>query len=46
MTAAEEQRLDLACAYRILAHHNVIDAYGHVSVRSVRVHGWRVRERS
>lgn len=34
MTAAEEQRLDLACAYRILAHHNVIDAYGHVSVRS------------
>ena len=25
---------DLACAYRILAHHNVIDAYGHVSIRS------------
>jgi HCOMODA/2-hydroxy-3-carboxy-muconic semialdehyde decarboxylase len=28
------QLQDLACAYRILAHHNVIDAYGHVSVRS------------
>jgi HCOMODA/2-hydroxy-3-carboxy-muconic semialdehyde decarboxylase len=25
---------DLACAYRVLAHHDVIDAYGHVSVRS------------
>jgi len=25
---------DLACAYRILAAHDVIDAYGHVSVRS------------
>jgi ribulose-5-phosphate 4-epimerase/fuculose-1-phosphate aldolase len=25
---------DLVCAYRILAHHGVIDAYGHVSVRS------------
>jgi HCOMODA/2-hydroxy-3-carboxy-muconic semialdehyde decarboxylase len=25
---------DLACAYRILAQHNVIDAYGHVSIRS------------
>jgi len=25
---------DLACAYRILAEHDVIDAYGHVSVRS------------
>ena len=32
---SDEQRLDLACAYRILAHHNVIDAYGHVSVRLV-----------
>ncbi len=28
------QAEDVACAYRILAHHNVIDAYGHVSVRS------------
>jgi len=27
---------DLACAYRILAEHRVIDAYGHVSVRSER----------
>ncbi len=27
---------DLACAYRILAEHGVIDAYGHVSVRSER----------
>ena len=27
---------DLACAYRILAEHGVIDAYGHVSVRSDR----------
>jgi HCOMODA/2-hydroxy-3-carboxy-muconic semialdehyde decarboxylase len=25
---------DLACAYRILAQHKVIDAYGHVSIRS------------
>jgi ribulose-5-phosphate 4-epimerase/fuculose-1-phosphate aldolase len=25
---------DLACAYRILAEHGVIDAYGHVSARS------------
>ena len=27
---------DLAAAYRILAEHGVIDAYGHVSVRSDR----------
>jgi len=27
---------DLACAYRILAEHGVIDGYGHVSVRSDR----------
>ncbi len=27
---------DLACAYRILAEHGVIDAYGHVSARSDR----------
>ena len=27
---------DLACAYRILAEHGVIDGYGHVSVRSER----------
>jgi HCOMODA/2-hydroxy-3-carboxy-muconic semialdehyde decarboxylase len=27
---------DLVAAYRILAEHNVIDAYGHVSVRSER----------
>jgi ribulose-5-phosphate 4-epimerase/fuculose-1-phosphate aldolase len=26
--------IDLACAYRILAAHDVIDAYGHVSIRS------------
>jgi ribulose-5-phosphate 4-epimerase/fuculose-1-phosphate aldolase len=26
--------IDLAAAYRILAEHNVIDAYGHVSIRS------------
>jgi ribulose-5-phosphate 4-epimerase/fuculose-1-phosphate aldolase len=25
---------DLACAYRILEHHGIIDSYGHVSVRS------------
>jgi ribulose-5-phosphate 4-epimerase/fuculose-1-phosphate aldolase len=30
------QKEDLACAYRILARHGVIDAYGHVSVRSER----------
>ena len=30
------QILDLVAAYRILAEHNVIDAYGHVSVRSER----------
>src|SRR3954463_10531983 len=34
MTTESNQREDVACAYRILAHHNVIDAYGHVSVRS------------
>ncbi len=27
---------DLVAAYRILAEHGVIDAYGHVSVRSDR----------
>ena len=27
---------DLVAAYRILAEHDVIDAYGHVSVRSER----------
>jgi len=27
---------DIACAYRILAEHGVIDAYGHVSARSDR----------
>jgi HCOMODA/2-hydroxy-3-carboxy-muconic semialdehyde decarboxylase len=30
------QTLDLVAAYRILAEHGVIDAYGHVSVRSER----------
>jgi ribulose-5-phosphate 4-epimerase/fuculose-1-phosphate aldolase len=30
------QLLDLVAAYRILAEHGVIDAYGHVSVRSER----------
>jgi ribulose-5-phosphate 4-epimerase/fuculose-1-phosphate aldolase len=34
MPSETQLREDLACAYRILAHHNVIDAYGHVSVRS------------
>jgi ribulose-5-phosphate 4-epimerase/fuculose-1-phosphate aldolase len=34
MSSETQLREDLACAYRILAHHNVIDAYGHVSVRS------------
>ncbi len=29
-----EALIDLAAAYRILAEHNVIDAYGHVSIRS------------
>jgi HCOMODA/2-hydroxy-3-carboxy-muconic semialdehyde decarboxylase len=28
------QRLDLAASYRILADHGVIDAYGHVTMRS------------
>ncbi len=31
-----ENLIDLAAAYRILAEHGVIDAYGHVSVRSAR----------
>ena len=31
-----EQLLDLVAAYRILAAHGVIDAYGHVSLRSPR----------
>ncbi len=31
-----ENLVDLAAAYRILAEHDVIDAYGHVSVRSAR----------
>ena len=29
-----EELLDLVAAYRILAAHGVIDAYGHVSLRS------------
>src|SRR5205807_6250796 len=31
-----EELLDLVAAYRILAEHGVIDAYGHVSLRSPR----------
>ena len=31
-----EELLDLVAAYRILAEHRVIDAYGHVSLRSPR----------
>jgi len=31
-----ENLIDLAAAYRILAEHDVIDAYGHVSIRSER----------
>jgi HCOMODA/2-hydroxy-3-carboxy-muconic semialdehyde decarboxylase len=34
MTATENVNEDLAAAYRILADHCVIDAYGHVSIRS------------
>ena len=30
----EETLQDLVAAYRILAEHEVIDAYGHVSLRS------------
>jgi ribulose-5-phosphate 4-epimerase/fuculose-1-phosphate aldolase len=37
---------DLACAYRILAEHGVIDAYGHVSARSERDPGRYVMARS
>jgi HCOMODA/2-hydroxy-3-carboxy-muconic semialdehyde decarboxylase len=37
---------DLACAYRILAQHEVIDAYGHVSVRSDRDPGRYLLARS
>jgi HCOMODA/2-hydroxy-3-carboxy-muconic semialdehyde decarboxylase len=32
----KEQLIDLVAAYRILAAHGVIDAYGHVSLRSPR----------
>src|SRR3954470_9054664 len=34
MSNADDQRLELALSYRILAEHGVVDAYGHVSVRS------------
>ena len=37
---------DLACAYRILAEHGVIDGYGHVSVRSERDPGRYLLARS
>ncbi len=37
---------DLACAYRILAAHDVIDAYGHVSVRAERDPGRYLLARS
>jgi ribulose-5-phosphate 4-epimerase/fuculose-1-phosphate aldolase len=36
MEEAQGSLRDLAAAYRILAEHGVIDAYGHVSVRSPR----------
>jgi ribulose-5-phosphate 4-epimerase/fuculose-1-phosphate aldolase len=36
MNRSEERIEDLVAAYRILAEHGVIDAYGHVSVRSDR----------
>jgi HCOMODA/2-hydroxy-3-carboxy-muconic semialdehyde decarboxylase len=36
MEEPREELRDLAAAYRILAEHGVIDAYGHVSVRSPR----------
>jgi HCOMODA/2-hydroxy-3-carboxy-muconic semialdehyde decarboxylase len=42
MSLAEE----LACAYRILAEHGVIDAYGHVSIRSDRDPGRYLLARS
>jgi HCOMODA/2-hydroxy-3-carboxy-muconic semialdehyde decarboxylase len=42
MSLAEE----LACAYRILAEHGVIDAYGHVSIRSDRDPGHYLLARS
>src|SRR5262244_3317949 len=34
MSRAEDQIEDLVLAYRILAAHGVVDAYGHVSVRA------------
>jgi HCOMODA/2-hydroxy-3-carboxy-muconic semialdehyde decarboxylase len=34
VTDSENVNEDLAASYRILADHNVIDAYGHVTVRS------------
>jgi HCOMODA/2-hydroxy-3-carboxy-muconic semialdehyde decarboxylase len=34
MSQADDQVEDLVLAYRILAAHGVVDAYGHVSVRS------------
>lgn len=34
---------DLVLAYRILAAHGVVDAYGHVSLRGGRVHPLRSR---
>ncbi len=37
---------DLACAYRILAEHGVIDGYGHVSVRAERDSGRYLLARS
>jgi ribulose-5-phosphate 4-epimerase/fuculose-1-phosphate aldolase len=37
---------DLACAYRILAEHGVIDAYGHASARSDRDPGRYIMARS
>src|SRR5438876_475775 len=37
---------DLVAAYRILAEHGVIDAYGHVSVRSERDPGRYLMARS
>ncbi|TAK83420.1 MAG: class II aldolase/adducin family protein [Betaproteobacteria bacterium] len=36
MTDLERARADLVIANRILAHENVVDAYGHVSVRDPR----------
>ncbi len=36
MVEPREELRDLAAAYRILAEHGVIDAYGHVSLRSPR----------